>query len=221
MEAILENLVRSPKFPDYVDELVEFRRRETEARARFRETMDEDVRAEFINGEVVTEMSSRDRHTLSVHYISALVMLFVRVRKSGAARSEQALTEFPRNDYAPDLCFWAKEKSSQFTGETTLYPIPDFICEVLSPSTEKRDRGVKFEDYAAHGVSEYWIVDADKAIIEQYVARDGKFESVGAFSDGVIRSCVIEGFEMPVIAAFDEKLNLDTLKALLASNQTP
>lgn len=216
MEAILENLVRSPKFPEYVDELVEFRRRETEARARFRETMDEDVRAEFINGEVVTEMSSRDRHTLSVHYISALVMLFVRVRKSGAARSEQALTEFPRNDYAPDLCFWAKEKSSQFTGETTLYPIPDFVCEVLSPSTETRDRGVKFEDYAAHGVSEYWIVDADRRMIEQYVAKDGVYELVGKFTTGLVRSRAIDGFEMSVDSAFDDERNLDAQRKLLA-----
>lgn len=216
MEAILENLVRSPKFLHYVDELVEFRRREAETRKRFRESLDEDVRAEFINGEVVTEMSSRDRHTLSVHYISALVMLFVRVRKSGAARSEQALTEFPRNDYAPDLCFWAKEKSSQFTGETTLYPIPDFVCEVLSPSTETRDRGVKFEDYAAHGVSEYWIVDADRRMIEQYVAKDGVYELVGKFTTGLVRSRAIDGFEMSVDSAFDDERNLDAQRKLLA-----
>ncbi len=39
------------------------------------------------------------------------------------------------------------------------FPAPDLIVEVLSESTEANDRGIKFEDYAAHGVVEYWIVD--------------------------------------------------------------
>jgi len=216
MEAILEKLVRSPKFLGYVDELNEVRRKETAARQRFRETLDEDVRAEFINGEVMTQISSRDRHMLSVDYIAALVKLFVRSQKRGAVRVEQALTEFPRNDYAPDICFWSTAKSVHFTGETTHYPVPDFICEVLSPSTELRDRGVKFEDYAAHGVSEYWIVDAHRGIIEQYIARDGVYKLAGTFSDGSIRSSVIAGFEMPVAAAFDDETNLEAQRKFLA-----
>ena len=216
MKAILENLVRSPKFLDYVDELNEFRRCEDAARRRFRETRDEDVRAEFINGEVITQMSSRDRHMLSVKFIAALVDLFVRSRKRGAVRVEQALTEFPRNDYVPDICFWPSAKSVHFTGETTHYPVPDFICEVLSPITESRDRGVKFEDYAAHGVSEYWIVDADRRVIEQYIARDGVYILAGAFSEGSIRSTVIAGFEMQVTAAFDDETNLEAQRKILA-----
>ncbi len=215
MKAILENLVRSPKFLDYVDELNEFRRCEDAARRRFRETLDEDVRAEFINGEVITQMSSRDRHMLSVDYIAALVKLFVRSRKRGAVRVEQALTEFPRNDYAPDICFWSTAKSLHFTGETMLYPVPDFICEVLLPSTEGRDRGVKFEDYAAHGVSEYWIVDADRRTIEQYISRDGIYQLAGKFTEGLICSTVIGGFEMPVAAAFDDETNLEAQRKLL------
>jgi hypothetical protein len=125
MEAILENLVRSPKFPRYVDELNEIRQRENVARNRFRETLDEDVRAEFINGEVITQMSSRDRHALTVAYIGQLVSLLVRLRRLGAVRTEQALAEFTRNDYVPDIGFWSMEKSTYFVGETTIYPIWD------------------------------------------------------------------------------------------------
>ena len=215
MEAILENLVRSPKFPRYVDELNEFRERENVARACFRETLDEDVRAEFINGEVITHRSSRDRHALTVAYISQLVSLFVRLRRLGAVRTEQALIEFTRNDYVPDICFWHAEKSFQFVGETTIYPIPDFICEVLSPSTEERDRGVKFEDYAAHGVREYWIVDPDLKVIEQYFARSGRYELVAKFSEGIVRGIAIMGLEIPVRAAFEDRANIDAVRMLL------
>ena len=56
------------------------------------------------------------------------------------------------------------------------FPPPDLVVEVLSESTEKRDRGVKFEDFAAHGVGEYWMIDADKETLEQYLPGADGFE---------------------------------------------
>ncbi len=46
--------------------------------------------------------------------------------------------------------------------------IPDLVVEVLSPSTEKMDRGLKMETYARHGIGEYWIVDIPQTGIEIY-----------------------------------------------------
>jgi Uma2 family endonuclease len=45
---------------------------------------------------------------------------------------------------------------------------PDLVIEILSPSTEVRDRGVKVERYGVHGVPEYWIVDGDNEVVEVY-----------------------------------------------------
>ena len=64
-----------------------------------------------------------------------------------------------RNDYEPDICFFRKDKSDNFTEDQVLFPAPDLVIEVLSDSTEKRDRGVKFKDYQAHKIEEYWIID--------------------------------------------------------------
>lgn len=221
MEAILEQLRRSPKFRHYVEELNETVRREEEARQRFYQNLDEDVREEFINGEVVRQMTSRDSHSMAIRNIGGLMHIFAVVRGLGAVRTEQALTVFPRNDYAPDICFWNAPKSARFTGDTTKYPVPDFICEVLSESTEARDRGVKFEDYAFHGVAEYWLVEPDQRFIEQYFARDGVYELAGKFAGGSIRSRVLEGFEMPLEAAFDETANVNLLRKLLMESGKP
>ena len=46
--------------------------------------------------------------------------------------------------------------------------VPDLIVEVLSPSTEAIDRGLKMEIYARFGVGEYWLADADRKAIEIY-----------------------------------------------------
>lgn len=212
MEAILEQLVRSPKLRLYVDELTETLRVEQAARQRFRETLDEDVRAEFINGEVVEHMTARDSHSTTIRNIVRLLDTFVTLNRLGAVRQEQALTEFTRNDYAPDICFWHLSKAASFLPSTTVYPIPDMIIEVVSTSTERRDRGVKFEDYAAHGVAEYWIVDPEVKVIEQHFLAGQQYEAKGRFGTDVsIASRTINGFQIPVIAAFDEAANLDAL----------
>jgi Uma2 family endonuclease len=208
MEAILEPLVRSPKFISYVDELNGFLRREAEARQRFRESLNEDVRAEFINGEVIVHMTARHARNITVRHICRLLDTFVESRRLGLVLQEQALTSFQRNDYAPDICYWDAEKASKFSGDMTVYPVPDLIVEVLSASTQRFDRGVKFEDYAAHGVRELWFADPDSHTIEQYVSRQGRFEAIGKISaDETLRSSAIVGLEMPVKAAFDDQAN--------------
>lgn len=56
-----------------------------------------------------------------------------------------------------------------------IYGVPDLIVEVLSPSTAKRDRGIKKELYEKHGVREYWIVNPSEKSIEVYLLKDGKY----------------------------------------------
>ena len=96
------------------------------------------------------------------------------------------------------------------------FPAPDFIVEVLSGSTAKHDRETKFQDYAAHGVAEYWIVDPDKETIEQFVLQTGEYELLLKTKDGAISSFVLPEFSIPVRAVFDKKTNLEALARLLA-----
>jgi Uma2 family endonuclease len=174
------------------------------------------VRAEFINGEVIVQTAARDNHTISIRSIGRILDLFVTTRKLGVVRTEQALTGFDRNDYAPDICFWENRKAATVNRETTVYPVPDLIAEILSASTERFDRGAKFEDYAANAVSEYWIVDPDEKSIEQYIERQGKYELRGKLIPGQnVQSIAIAGLEMPVNAAFDEEENLAMLRQIL------
>ena len=43
---------------------------------------------------------------------------------------------------------------------------PDLVVEILSPSTAHRDRGIKLDSYARHGVRQYWIVDPDEDVAD-------------------------------------------------------
>jgi len=157
-----------------------------------------------------------NRHAAVVGRLSRLLGAYVDLRRLGQMRAEKILSQFPRNDYEPDLVFFGLEKSQTITPQTLLHPAPDFIVEVLSPSTAATDRGVKFEDYAAHGVAEYWLVDPEAETIEQFVLRDGRYPaSVELLREGVLQSPVIAGLELPVRALFEDEANLAALRRLL------
>ena len=104
------------------------------------------------------------------------------------------MIELTRNDYEPDIVFFSKEKSNQFTDDQMLFPAPDFVVEILSPSTEKYDRNEKFVDYAAHGVQEYWIIEPEIEIVEQYFNEGGKFVLFQKLHKGLLESKTVSGF---------------------------
>ena len=95
------------------------------------------------------------------------------------------------------------------------FPAPEFIVEVLSPSTESIDRGDKFRDYAANGVREYWIIDPDAQTVEQYVLTDGAYALQVKLRSGTIASDVVTGFEIPVRAIFDVQENRNMLRKII------
>lgn len=55
---------------------------------------------------------------------------------------------------------------------------PLLVVEILSPSTRRRDRGVKARRYAALGVPHYWVVDPDARRLECYRAGSGAYDPV-------------------------------------------
>jgi Uma2 family endonuclease len=100
-----------------------------------------------------------------------------------------------------------------------LFPAPDFAVEILSDSTATTDKTTKKNDYAAHGIQEYWIIDPKKCLIEQYFLLDKNdktyFPPKIHRIDDNIESRVIVGFNIPVRALFDEEVNVQALKDLL------
>ena len=84
-----------------------------------------------------------------------------------------------------------------------LFPAPTLAVEILSPSTEKNDRGIKKVDYAAHGVEEYWIIDPNRQSFEQYILEGTNFELYSKLQNtGVIKSHTLEGFILNIETIF-------------------
>jgi len=171
---------------------------------------------EFIQGEVIMHSPALNRHLIATMGLFGLLAAHVRVGNLGAVYIEKAMTSFPRNDYEPDIMFFGPAKVALIHADTLKFPIPDLIVEVFSPSTESRDRGIKFQDYAFHGVAEYWIIDPVAETVELHRLPEGAdaYPAAQKQGDGVLHSEVVPGFEIPVRAIFDEEENARSMKSI-------
>ncbi len=215
MEAILEQLIDSPRLSLFQREIEQVLDKEKAHREHFIETMSESEKVEFINGEVVVHSPVKLQHTVASKLLMRLLDTFVDSRNLGFVGFEKMLISLTRNDYEPDICFFRAEVADAFTPKQMCFPAPDFIVEILSDSTTTRDRGVKFDDYAAHGVAEYWIIDPDEEVVEQYFLDGDHYRLAYKVGSGTLTSRVVEGFEIPVQAIFDAEVNLAALRQLL------
>jgi len=75
----------------------------------------------------------------------------------------------------PDIAGWRRERMPRLP-ETAWFELPpDWVCEILSPSTARIDRAEKLPIYAHHKVSHAWLVDPDLRTLEVFENRDGRW----------------------------------------------
>jgi Uma2 family endonuclease len=218
-DSLLEPLLQSPSLPEHLAHLNRLLAEEQQRRRKFYEEITEDHKWEFINGQVIMHSPAAERHNHAITLLSRLLSSWCDAQKLGRVYIEKALCQFPRNDYEPDIVFFGSAKAALIQPETLLHPIPDFVVEVLSPTTEKFDRGIKLDDYQAHGVKEYWVVNAESRTVEQFVLSGSRFAREAYDLRQRIRSTAVAGFEIPVRAIFDEETNVAELRRLLEASR--
>jgi Uma2 family endonuclease len=89
----------------------------------------------------------------------------------------------PRPDkVVPDLAGWRRERMPDALGDDTSPPYyeiaPDWVCEILSPGTERRDRGKKMRIYRRESVAFVWLVNPGQQTLEVYRLQDGNWTLV-------------------------------------------
>ncbi|MBI2799682.1 MAG: Uma2 family endonuclease [Gammaproteobacteria bacterium] len=72
---------------------------------------------------------------------------------------------------------------------TTIEGPPDRVVKILSPGTEERDRGYKLKMYARYRVPEYWIVDAERRMIEIYPLGQMEYLTPTRYAETAVITC--------------------------------
>ncbi len=143
----------------------------------------EERRVELIDG-VIYDMASPTliHQTISME-ICARLREHIRKKKGkcipGVAPWDVQLDCDNKTMVQPDV-YVICDKSKIQNGR--LFGAPDFIVEVLSPSTAKKDTGIKTAKYAAAGVREYWIVDSRRERIVVYILNEEGYYDISLYT---------------------------------------
>lgn len=73
----------------------------------------------------------------------------------------------------PDIAGWRRERMPAIPDTAFLELAPDWVCETISPSTERIDRGKKLRIYAREGVSHLWLLNPLTETLESYRLENG------------------------------------------------
>jgi Uma2 family endonuclease len=83
----------------------------------------------------------------------------------------------------PDLAGWRRERMPQVPDDHRFEVVPDWVCEILSPSTARKDRFVKLPIYAKYGVSHAWLVDPEAHTLEAFELRESRWLLIATLQD--------------------------------------
>jgi Uma2 family endonuclease len=177
---------------------------------------DEDVHAEWVDGEVLVQMPPKDAHQRLVEFLDRLLGLYVELFGLGLVRLApyelRLRPEGPARQ--PDLMFLATAHLDRLTPERVIGP-PDLIIEVVSDESVQRDHVEKFAEYEAARVPEYWVLDnrpGHQHALFYRLGPEGRYKQVLPDEQDIYRSAVLEGFWLRVAWLWEAEPNV--LRAL-------
>ena len=98
----------------------------------------------------------------------------------------------------PDLAGWRRERLPELPKDKAYFDLaPDWVCEVLSPSTAALDRGEKRQIYAQQRVAHVWLIDPDVKTLEVLSLDGSTYRLLDVFSgESMIRAVPFDAVEL-------------------------
>jgi Uma2 family endonuclease len=133
----------------------------------FDELVDEDTRAELIDGVMVVHSPASLHHDDVAGFLRALMRIYARERELGAVLGPDSLVHLAtRRKFGPDIYFVRQERLPSPRPRKVFAGAPDLVVEVLSPSNREEDVEEKRPAYQEAGVGEIWLVDPENQEIQ-------------------------------------------------------
>ena len=160
-------------------------------------------RAELIDGRMYMMTPPRRIHQEIVSQLTKVIGQYIDAHdgkcKVYPAPFAVFLNQDDRNYVEPDISVICDRNKLDAHG---CKGAPDMVVEILSPSTQRHDRFVKFSLYQRAGVREYWIIDPDSKTVQSFILEDGHYsvKEFGTAGDkikvNVLEDCVIDLSEL-------------------------
>jgi Uma2 family endonuclease len=156
--------------------------------------------AEMFDGELYATPRPSVRHTHAASVLGAeLSGPFHRGRNGpgGWVIWDEPELHFRNDVLVPDVAGWRRSRLPEVPDTAFMTLAPDWICEVLSPSTESLDRSKKLAIYARERIEHAWLVDPLRKRLEVLALRSGTLVPLSAHEgDVVVRAPPFDAIEL-------------------------
>jgi Uma2 family endonuclease len=177
-------------------------------RATYQDVIDapEHVVAEILGGELVLSPRPSPRHALAEGCLFSVLRAPFVDGEAGPGgwvllpEPELHFTTDGLDVLVPDLAGWRRERLPAMPETAAVTVAPDWVCEVLSPGTEKRDRSIKMKIYAREGVSYLWFLQPDGQILEAYRLAVGRWENIATWKVGAANATIVRAVPFDALA---------------------
>ncbi len=143
---------------------------------QFLDWLDEDARAEWVDGQVILMSPASYLHQTIVGFLLRVLSEFVAAHDSGEVIAGPFQMKLPARPSGrePDLLFVARDRR-HLIHKTFLDGAADLVVEVISPESRGRDTLDKRYEYEQSGVREYWLVDPERHEATLFARSGGRF----------------------------------------------
>jgi Uma2 family endonuclease len=169
-------------------------------------------RYEIIEGELFVSCSPGLTHQMVATNLSGLLWNFLQRNPIATVVANVGVILSNFSGVIPDLVIFLKEQRKTIVTNDRLTGPPALVVEILSPGSTnvRRDRIVKLNLYAKHGVSEYWIIDPKELLLERYVWRESTLHLVETLtSENDLTTDALPGFSCPMSEVFRNHLTTE------------
>lgn len=148
----------------------------------------ENLVGEILDGELHTQPRPAGRHVNAELGLGAALRIPFHKGQGGPGGwwiVAEPEIHFVRDNVVavPDLAGWRRERMPDLPDGHRFEVVPDWVCEILSPSTAKQDRAVKLPLYARFKVDHVWLVDPLARTLEAYSRREDGWLLVATLKD--------------------------------------
>src|SRR5512145_1440825 len=153
--------------------------------------------AELIEGTLITSPRPASRHARASSRLGGQLGGPFDMGRNGPGGwiiLDEPELHLGQNVLVPDLAGWRRERMPEMPDVAAFELPPDWVCEVLSPSTQALDRADKIPIYATFGVGYVWLVDPIAQTLEAYRLEGNRYLVLGTWrGDAVVH---VEPFDV-------------------------
>lgn len=143
------------------------------------------IKGEIIEGVLYTMVRPRGlhQHTMAC-VVASLYGPFKLARGGGWWILPEPGIELPYTpEVSPAVAGWRRVRMPELPHDAAITKVPDWVCEILSPTTRRHNLLVKKSVYARVGVAHHWVVDVAARTLSSYRLESGRWLELGVWGD--------------------------------------